>query len=285
MQYQCNMQEEPAIAISLTTPLEPVPEPTENTTGESKVNRPVFPVYHFLVSAAILVFVVIFWRTHHRDHRNWLALRLFVLCSVNRWPLRMVKGTVVGTTDTLREMQRYEQLSSTGLTTGKSSQEHRYMIRLLLSLVRVCAGDYMSVYDYPVPTTPWLNTAPGLFIDDYTSTASSTVSSLSRTLIYDYEQNPDSGNNVVALAAKAGYSTWWISNQGKLGEHDTRISVIASDAEHATFLKKGSFASRKTDDKLLLQETERALADTSSPKIIFLHMMGSHPNPCDSLNS
>ncbi len=68
---------------------------------------------------------------------------------------------------------------------------------------------------------------------------------------------------------KAGYSTWWISNQGKLGEHDTRISVIASDAEHATFLKKGSFASRKTDDKLLLQETERALADTSSPKIIF----------------
>lgn len=87
----------------------------------------------------------------------------------------------------------------------------------------------MSVYDYPVPTTPWLNTAPGLFIDDYTSTASSTVSSLSRTLIYDYEQNPDSGNNVVALAAKAGYSTWWISNQGKLGEHDTRISVIASD--------------------------------------------------------
>ena len=76
-------------------------------------------------------------------------------------------------------------------------------------------------------------------------------------------------------------TTWWRWQQ----KQDTRISVIASDAEHATFLKKGSFASRKTDDKLLLQETERALADTSSPKIIFLHMMGSHPNPCDSLNS
>ncbi|WP_149451587.1 sulfatase-like hydrolase/transferase, partial [Escherichia albertii] len=45
------------------------------------------------------------------------------------------------------------------------------------------------------------------------------------------------------------------------------------------------FASRKTDDMLLLQETERALADTSSPKVIFLHMMGSHPNPCDRLHS
>ncbi|BCM39077.1 sulfatase [Escherichia coli] len=51
------------------------------------------------------------------------------------------------------------------------------------------------------------------------------------------------------------------------------------------FLKKGSFASRKTDDMLLLQETERALADTSSPKVIFLHMMGSHPNSCDWLHS
>lgn len=61
---------------------------------------------------------------------------------------------------------------------------------------------------------------------------------------------------------------------GKTGEHDTRISVIASDAEHTVFLKKGSFASRKTDDMLLLQETERALADKSSPKVIFLHMMG-----------
>ena len=94
------------------------------------MNRPVFPVYHFLVSAAIQVFMVIFWRTHRRGHRNWLALLLFVLCSVNSWPLRMVKGTVVGTTDTLREMQRYEQLSSTGLTTGKSCREHRYMTRL-----------------------------------------------------------------------------------------------------------------------------------------------------------
>lgn len=65
----------------------------------------------------------------------------------------------------------------------------------------------MTAYGYPVPTTPWLHMAPGLFIDGYNSTASSTVPSLSRTLIYDYEQPSDSGNNVVALAAKAGYST------------------------------------------------------------------------------
>ena len=149
------------------------------------MNRPVFPVYHFLVSAAILVFVVIFWRTHHRDHRNWLALRLFVLCSVNRWPLRMVKGTVVGTTDTLREMQRYEQLSQHGADNWKIQPGAPLYDTIVIVTGESVRRDYMSVYGYPVPTTPWLNTAPGLFIDDYTSTASSTVSSLSRTLIYD----------------------------------------------------------------------------------------------------
>ncbi|WP_311899394.1 sulfatase-like hydrolase/transferase, partial [Escherichia coli] len=191
----------------------------------------------------------------------------------------------MGTTDTLREMQRYKQLNQHGADNWKILPGVPLYDTIVIVTGESVRRDYMSVYGYPVPTTPWLNTAPGLFIDGYTSAAASTVPSLSRTLIYDYEQNPDSGNNVVALAAKAGYSTWWISNQGKLGEHDTRISVIASDAEHTVFLKKGSFASRKTDDMLLLQETERALADKSSPKVIFLHMMGSHPNPCDRLHS
>lgn len=257
----------------------------QTTTDEAAEFTGMIPVYHFLVSAAIQVFMVIFWRTHRRGHRNWLALLLFVLCSVNSWPLRMVKGTVVGTTDTLREMQRYKQLNQHGADNWKILPGVPLYDTIVIVTGESVRRDYMSVYGYPVPTTPWLNTAPGLFIDGYTSAAASTVPSLSRTLIYDYEQNPDSGNNVVALAAKAGYSTWWISNQGKLGEHDTRISVIASDAEHTVFLKKGSFASRKTDDMLLLQETERALADKSSPKVIFLHMMGSHPNPCDRLHS
>lgn len=68
------------------------------------MNRFVFFVYYFLVSVAILVFVVIFWRIYYRDYRNWLVLRLFVLCFVNRWLLRMVKGIVVGIIDILREM-------------------------------------------------------------------------------------------------------------------------------------------------------------------------------------
>ncbi|MBN6469223.1 sulfatase-like hydrolase/transferase, partial [Escherichia coli] len=128
-------------------------------------------------------FMVIFWRTHHRGHRNWLALLLFVLCSVNSWPLRMVKGTVVGTTDTLREMQRYKQLSQHGADSWKILPGVPLYDTIVIVTGESVRRDYMSVYGYPVPTTPWLNTAPGLFIDGYTSAAASTVPSLSRTLI------------------------------------------------------------------------------------------------------
>ncbi|EPD5262596.1 phosphoethanolamine transferase domain-containing protein, partial [Escherichia coli] len=137
----------------------------QTTTDEAAEFTGMIPVYHFLVSAAIQVFMVIFWRTHRRGHRNWLALLLFVLCSVNSWPLRMVKGTVVGTTDTLREMQRYKQLNQHGADNWKILPGVPLYDTIVIVTGESVRRDYMSVYGYPVPTTPWLNTAPGLFID------------------------------------------------------------------------------------------------------------------------
>ncbi|EEC7248706.1 DUF1705 domain-containing protein, partial [Escherichia coli] len=130
----------------------------QTTADEAAEFTGMIPVYHFLVSAAILVFMVIFWRTHHRGHRNWLALLLFVLCSVNSWPLRMVKGTVVGTTDTLREMQRYKQLSQHGADSWKILPGVPLYDTIVIVTGESVRRDYMSVYGYPVPTTPWLNT-------------------------------------------------------------------------------------------------------------------------------
>ncbi|EPY6010561.1 phosphoethanolamine transferase, partial [Escherichia coli] len=141
----------------------------QTTTDEAAEFTGMIPVYHFLVSAAILVFMVIFWRTHHRGHRNGMALLLFVLCSVNSWPLRMVKGTVVGTTDTLREMQHYKQLSQHGADNWKILPGTPLYDTIVIVTGESVRRDYMSVYGYPVPTTPWLNMAPGLFIDGYTS--------------------------------------------------------------------------------------------------------------------
>ncbi|WP_311015357.1 phosphoethanolamine transferase [Escherichia coli] len=241
------------------------------------------PWYHLLMSVGILIFMPFFWWNHKKGYRQWIALLFFILCSVNSWPLRMIKSASGDVVEVIQEMQHYAQLKP-GADNWKIISKKPNYRTIVIVVGESVRRDYMSVYGYPLPTTSWLNNAPGLFIDGYTSAAPHTVSSLSRSLIANYEQEPKSGNTAIALAKRAGYSTWWVSNQGSLGRNDSPISAIASEAEHTIFLKKGGFASLEIDDDVLLRETEQALADTSS-KVIFIHMMGSHPNPCDRLHS
>lgn len=73
------------------------------------------------------------------------------------------------------------------------------------------------------------------------------------------ESLPNPGNNIVTLARKAGYETWWISNQGSLGQHDTLISVIAANADKKHFLKEGSSSSLRIDDEDMLQYVREAV--------------------------
>lgn len=252
--------------------------------NESREFIEMLPLYHYLFSICVLVFMYIFWKSHQSGHHRPVILVLFLICSVNSWPVRMIKKTYADTVSTVQEIKRYAQLRQHNEDTWKiTATESRYDT-VVIVIGESVRRDYMSVYGYPLQTTPWLNNAAGIFIDGYTSVAASTVLSLSRTLIPDYDQNPQSGNSVVALAGKAGRGTWWLSNQGQLGMHDSLISVIASAADHSVFLKRGSFSSRNTDDELLVAEMQRALSQPSSqPRVIFIHMMGSHPNPCDRL--
>lgn len=243
------------------------------------------PLSHFLVSLAIILFAILFWRTRQHGNNRRVILLIFIALSVNSWPKRMVASTLNGTLDILREMKHYAALAQQQQDSWKIlSAAPRYQTVVVVIGESVRRG-YLSAYGYPLPTTPWLNQAPGLFINGYTSAAANTVPSLSRTLVPDYEPGGSSGNNVVSLANRAGYQTWWISNQGRYGVHDTLISVIAHNATHPVFLKNGSYASQNIDDDGLLPEIQQAITTPASPKVIFVHMMGSHPNTCDRLFS
>lgn len=257
----------------------------QTTTTEALEFIQLIPVSHFVISLAILMFALLFWRTRQCHNKNGFALLLFVALSVNGWPKRMVAETISGSRDVIQEMARYAELNQQQHDTWKilpGLQKYQTVVVIIGESVN---RRYMSAYGYPVPTTPWLNSAPGIFVNGYTSAAANTVSSLSRTLVVDYEHSGNPGNNVVSLAKRAGYRTWWLSAQGRLGVHDTLISVIAGNAEYTVFLNNGSYSSRRIDDNTLLPALDKALNDDDPmPKIIFIHMMGSHPNPCDRLS-
>lgn len=161
---------------------------------------------------------------------------------------------------------------------GNSNQTN-YVIIVGESMRR----DYMSLFGYPTPTTPFLDSVNGTFYSDYISTASNTFESLPRTLALSAGESSNIADNIITLAKAAGLHTHWFSNQGLIGQFDTPVSKIAMFSDERHFLKKGDYQSRNTDDDELLPLLQSALANNGLGNLYVLHIMGSHPDFCERL--
>jgi glucan phosphoethanolaminetransferase (alkaline phosphatase superfamily) len=161
---------------------------------------------------------------------------------------------------------------------GNSNQAN-YVIIVGESMRR----DYMSLFGYPTPTTPFLDNVNGTFYSNYISTAPNTFESLPRTLAMSEGKNSFIADNIITLAKAAGLHTHWFSNQGLLGKFDSPVSKIAMFSDERRFLKKGDYQSRNTDDDELLPLLQSALANNGLGNLYVLHIMGSHSDFCERL--
>ncbi|MEL5409273.1 phosphoethanolamine transferase [Serratia nevei] len=168
---------------------------------------------------------------------------------------------------------------SWSITAGAPNNEN-YVIIVGESMRR----DHMSLFGYPVSTTPFLDNAKGRFYSNYISTAPNTFESLPRTLALSNGHNIAIGDNIITLAKAAGLNTHWLSNQGMFGQFDTPVSKIAMFSDNHYFLKKGDFQSRSTDDDALLPIFDQLLRRQGQGNLYVLHLMGSHADFCERLN-
>ncbi|WP_265566824.1 phosphoethanolamine transferase [Serratia grimesii] len=143
--------------------------------------------------------------------------------------------------------------------------------------------DYMSLFGYPTPTTPFLDQVNGTFYSNYISTAPNTFESLPRTLALSDEKKSYISDNIITLAKAAGLRTHWFSNQGLIGQFDAPVSKIALFSDEYQFLKKGDYQSRNTDDDELLPLLQTTLDTHGSGNLYVLHIMGSHSDFCERL--
>lgn len=143
--------------------------------------------------------------------------------------------------------------------------------------------DVFSVYGGKWNTTPYLNKVPGDFYGMYAASWNTQMSLPRMLALFNSAGQVRYGDNVISLANRAGFQTYWISNQGHVGTYDSPISFIAEGAKYKRFLKQGTFSSANIDDDVLLDELAKVLADGASKRVIFLHMMGSHKAACDRL--
>jgi len=143
--------------------------------------------------------------------------------------------------------------------------------------------DFMHAYGFSIDNTPFLDSMKGLIFNNYISAAGSTQASLSTTFSFEKKGEIEQQDDIIRLAKKQGFYTYWISNQGSIGGDDSIVSYIGKQANSFTFLKKGEYNTQSFPDTDLLVPYRAAISDKSNSrkKLIFIHIMGSHPNFCD----
>lgn len=141
--------------------------------------------------------------------------------------------------------------------------------------------DFVGTYNSQFNNTLFLNNVKKIQFQNTVSFGPNTIESLTNSLSIT---NLGVGtNNVVSLAKTMGYHTYWLSNQGVVGEHDNEISAMGKSASYSKFVSKGTFTNAKKDEELLDIFKSQLTEDVNS--IYFLHTIGSHPSPCDITNN
>lgn len=142
--------------------------------------------------------------------------------------------------------------------------------------------DYMSAFtDYPVETTPWLSAKKTdkhfiLFPHAYSCIAS-TASCLSNALTEINQYNTKefySSCSVIDIAHKAGYTTYWYSNQGNLGDSSTAVTIIANTCETSKWTKQN--LNLVQYDEALLKYLDEI--DPTKNNFVVFHLIGNHFN-------
>lgn len=138
----------------------------------------------------------------------------------------------------------------------------------------------MNAYNPQVPQdTPWLTSMKEnpdftLFTNAY-ACVWYTVPVLEHALTESNFYNNKEFNqsiSIIDMARKAGYKTYWFSNQGSVGVADTPISLVANTADVAEWVDKD--LKESTYDEALLQFLKKV--NPNEKNFIVLHIMGSH---------
>ena len=141
---------------------------------------------------------------------------------------------------------------------------------------------FMKAYTptFPYDDTPWLAARmedPDFVVFRHAySCWSQTVPVLQRALTEQSQYNDKEfydSTSLIDVAKKAGYDTYWFSNQGRYGQYDSAITLVAKTADRAEWVDDSYLFTEKYDENLLQYLTE---IDGSKNNFIVLHIMGSH---------
>jgi glucan phosphoethanolaminetransferase (alkaline phosphatase superfamily) len=143
--------------------------------------------------------------------------------------------------------------------------------------------DHFELFGYPRATNPELSKRDDLLtLHNVVSLANNTVSALTLLMTRGEMNRLDSAAvtpTLIDVAKAAGYDTYWIANMKEHGSFASKLSLLASSADHVKYLTVTETSS--SDDRLIDELKSVLDQGPERSKFIVLHQMGSHFPYCD----
>ncbi len=136
---------------------------------------------------------------------------------------------------------------------------------------------HMSLYGYERKTTPNFDKIKDeLYVFKNVNSSYCQTNKVMRCLLL-FDEDFSKGD-IISFLNKAGFKTFWFSNQYTSGKTDTTACLVGTQASDFTFINRSHFRMNRTSslDENLLKYLDTALQDKSNKKVIFLHLIGSH---------
>lgn len=148
---------------------------------------------------------------------------------------------------------------------------------------------HSSLYGYKKETNPQLKKLvrdSTLFVyDNVTSACVATLQAVKSIMMAYTDEMNDSIEwyrclTLVEVMQKAGYRTYWLSNQAKTGFLENEIGRLADLCNEQHFIGEKHSVVRTCLDEELLPIVENCLFDSCKTKFVVLQLMGSHDEYC-----
>ena len=200
-----------------------------------------------------------------------------------------VERIYIGTTSCIADAELLAKYSADARNFNVGAIEHtRDMkgITVVLVLGESMRRNYMHCYGYPLENTPKQDSLVGtgdlVLFSDAISSAAWTTGSISQSVSFYTLEGPEKEwykyPALPLVLSKAGYYTYWVSNQEKQGSGVQPVPTIASTADSTRFVRNRTAGDWNTsmDSDILPLLFDRTKAPAGKDLFEVVHLMGSH---------
>lgn len=200
---------------------------------------------------------------------------------------RLLWNTIGFAQETRKIQQGAENMKNIDL--GQLTREDRLGNTSIVVIIgETLRRDYMHCYGYPLSNTPHLDsilkTGDMIRYSNVISPAGNTIESLTKVLTMQLGDSPKPWYEyptLTAILSKAGYTTYWSSNQESTGAIVQPLNIMASLADSVKYAHPRSIdgdrdSAARYFDEAVIKDLHYE-GGNGKPFVQFVHLEGSHP--------